>query len=188
MGMVLPALELLKDKIYNAMSLTTLCQPLAQALLNGIYRRFAADFEDKDFILAAVTHPVCKTSWIKDDTKRADADLLLFQELNTIIEEQEQSRQVLETLPLTVNGMGTLKAGLASHTIAATELVNQCKSLSEHLNRIDNFKALFIKTNTALPTSAPCERLFSYGSDFLTHKRHRMSAKNFLNAASHKSK
>jgi hypothetical protein len=45
----------------------------------------------------------------------------------------------------------------------------------EMLNRYPQIKNIFIKHNTAIPTSAPVERLFSQAALVLTVRRNRLS-------------
>ena len=42
------------------------------ATLQGIQKRFGAYFADKEFLVAAVTHPRFKLSWIDDAERRAN--------------------------------------------------------------------------------------------------------------------
>uniref|UniRef100_A0A672FIA0 HAT C-terminal dimerisation domain-containing protein n=1 Tax=Salarias fasciatus TaxID=181472 RepID=A0A672FIA0_SALFA len=62
-----------------------------------------------------------------------------------------------------------------------TEVIDFLKSGSEMevLNRFPTIKTLFMRYNTAIPSSAPVERLFSRGSLVLSPRRNRLSDKRF---------
>lgn len=63
-----------------------------------------------------------------------------------------------------------------------TEVMEYLKSSAlelDILNKFPNIKGISLKYNTATPSSAPVERLFSLGSLVLTPKRNRLSSKRF---------
>jgi len=58
-------------------------QPLRDSLLQGISERFEAIFHDKEFLMAAVTHPRFELSWIADADMRACGTSENIKYLNT---------------------------------------------------------------------------------------------------------
>ena len=70
LGYVLPTISTSKKKLNCADIKCT--ASLRDSLLQGIQKRFRAYFADKEFLVAAVTHPRFKLSWIDDAELRAN--------------------------------------------------------------------------------------------------------------------
>jgi len=70
LGYVLPTISTLKKKL-NCDDIECTAS-LRDSLLQGIQKRFRAYFADKEFLVAAVTHPRFKLSWIDDAERRAN--------------------------------------------------------------------------------------------------------------------
>ena len=65
---------------------------------------------------------------------------------------------------------------------AEKEVMDYLRSVGyelETLNQFSNIKNIFLKYNTPTPSSAPVERLFSFGSLVLTPRRNRLSDRRF---------
>ena len=81
LGYVLPTLTVLKGKLQKVTVKHT--RPLRDALLRGIDSRFANLFCDKEFLMAAVTHPMFKLAWIEDSSLRAQCTQMLEQAISS---------------------------------------------------------------------------------------------------------
>jgi len=69
LGYVVPTLTPLRTKLRNMDLQST--GPLRDSLLRGIDTRFGHCFQDKEFIVATVTNPRFKLSWLDDADARA---------------------------------------------------------------------------------------------------------------------
>ena len=56
-GMLLPLLSHLEAELDIASTRMRICKPLAQALIQGISKRFDSEFNKEDFYVAAFLHP-----------------------------------------------------------------------------------------------------------------------------------
>lgn len=77
-GCVLPVLTLLKEKLERFKDDRSIinCVPLINCLLEGVERRFGPLFTDTNMILAAISDPHFKLSWISEDEKSTAIDIL----------------------------------------------------------------------------------------------------------------
>ena len=66
MGYLAPTISLLKEKLLERRSSTTGLEPLVDALLCGIDKRFNSILSDEKIIAAAIVHPKFKEHWTKD--------------------------------------------------------------------------------------------------------------------------
>ena len=77
-GCVLPVLTLLKEKLERFKDDRNIihCVPLINCLLEGIERRFGPLFTDTNMILAAISDPHFKLSWMSEGEKSTAIDIL----------------------------------------------------------------------------------------------------------------
>ncbi|CAB3977853.1 ATP-dependent DNA helicase PIF1, partial [Paramuricea clavata] len=66
MGYLAPTISLLKEKLLQRRSSTTSLEPLVNALLSGIDKRFGSVLGDEKIIAAAILHPKFKDQWTED--------------------------------------------------------------------------------------------------------------------------
>lgn len=137
-----------------------------------IFFRFDHLFRERNYIVATCTHPRFKLDWISDEEKVRAHRLLVAQELSEITDTTKSS-QLPPKDPLYFPSRN-------SATLDEIEMFFIDKEVE--LNMLDKYpkvKALFVKTNTGLPSSAPVERLFSAGPLVLTARRNRLSDSMF---------
>lgn len=180
LGFVLPTLTVLKNKL-SSMDLRV-TKPLRDCLLNGIENRFGYAFTNRDFIMAAVTHPKFKLLWIDDATKRAEYSQLLEAAIVNLSNSTSSTDGVGGSSDNTSDddffAFNASAGGVGRSQKHLEYLNNKSKELAM-LHSHTEMKQLFLRFNTCLPSSAPVERLFSSGALVLTKKRNKLSDKLF---------
>ena len=111
-----------------------------------------------------------KSNWIEDTKERDEVvtklKLLLSDAESPISEKSVSSTEDFLNFTSTIN---TSYPNEVDYFLADPDVS------MEMLNRYPQIKSLFIKHNTAIPTSAPVERLFSQAVLVLTVRRNRLS-------------
>ena len=64
MGYLLPSLCGLRTKLLNIQQKSTYCEPLADALIAGIDKRFGTTVKNPKLLAASLIHPYFKTDWL----------------------------------------------------------------------------------------------------------------------------
>jgi hypothetical protein len=202
LGCLLPTLAVTTMNLEKVLSMPlAFCKPLVQTLLDGIHKRFDSLFEDKECQLAAAFHPRFRLLWIREATlaKRVKQSMENVVEagLREAVEEQSASSSDTSSEDVTQPGQlddfygaltKTPKPCSSRHTYKtnAIRIVGNWLA-SRPLNDLTYgtfpgepvLSKLFIKYNTAVPSSAAVERFFSQGKDILRAKRSSLSDKNF---------
>ena len=158
------------------------------------YFRFHHLFEDFEWVLVSATHPRYKLASSVDWLPGVHAERLCYRTkeyLINIIKESEpeefennEAGHQIETKDLEDEFMSTLlefpdkKSGV-NQTEQFLRESSPLKHLDLSVFSNDTIKDLFIKFNTAIPSSAAVERLFSTGKDVLKTKRSRLTDKHF---------
>lgn len=171
LGYVIPTISRLMEKLNAANAGIT--QPLQAALLSGLKKRFTELLSNPELIMATITHPKFKMSYIPAES-HATYLLRLEQEINSQMGSVAPVSVSLDDDDFFANPNiqnGTVQHHLAYLNDPATEVA----MLQKHLQ----VKELFIKYNTVIPSSAPVERLFSTASLILTKHRNRLSDSMF---------
>jgi len=178
LGCVLPTIKSLMANVQNTP--TSLAAPLKTAILDGLHVRFDHLFRNEDFILAAVCHPKFKLSWIDDPVDKARCTHMLESVCESMATDVQSDSENAQSTDEDHDQFFVL------HHSSTSSASSQCLSyLSDSdrsldmLSRYPKMKAVFIKYNTALPSSAPVERLFSAGSIILSKRRNRLSDETF---------
>ena len=197
LGTLLPtvAATILRLKELNFKGLVY-CSLLIEALLAGIDKRFGSLLEDEECQLAAAFHPRFRLIWSKkyNNTKVAR----VRKSMGCKVEEamRQQADEVDSNSGISNNEEDDFFS-------AVTEQKERCRSHRSLKGKAQNlvrtwietsFKGLltdaaflgeqvlvdlFIKFNTAIPSSAAVERLFSMDKDILRAKRSSLSDENF---------
>ncbi|CAL1682457.1 unnamed protein product [Lasius platythorax] len=201
LGYVLPALLQLTINLQNLHELSN-CEPLKNALIDGINKRFrntVLNFDNacsKHYIISSVTVPKFKLKWLN---LIPEAGIFPKTTLdheyckNLLITEAKKCAHLRNETRISSDGSSAssveddqffkfLKD--QNHTEKTTDSAIGMEVLSYlsdkqkdiiSLTRFPHVKHLFLKFNTIIPSSAPVERLFSTGGQILIPRRNRLS-------------
>ena len=134
------------------------------AVLQSRNRRFEGYSDRQELVLASFTLPQFRLRWL-GESKKAFARATLYQHCHTVRQEdvhdqacesQSQDDAFFEFLQETNSTWDTVNSEVDSF------LNDPCRELFT-LVKYPTVKQLFLQFNTALPSNAPVERLFSLG-------------------------
>ena len=133
--------------------------------------RFGKLFEDPSAVLAAITHPFFKSNWIEGEGKRRDARMQLKQLFSDSVSPISEK----SSTSITEDFLNFTQSSEQTKPDEVDFFLRDPETDMGMLNRYPAIKKLFIKYNTAIPSSAPVERLFSQAALVLTVRRNRLS-------------
>lgn len=183
-GVLVPAISILLEKMDQMKCETNLhhCNPLVDAIINGVKKRFGYIFQDARLLIASAAHPMFRLMYIPGE-KKADVVSNLKAEVNLrqtqypddptqkeCEDPTDPNDEVTGYFPsLRITVLNEVDCYLQS---AETNLANAFQNLPM-------MKKVFLKYTTGVPASAACERLFSVGKDIFQPKRNHLSDANF---------
>lgn len=139
--------------------------------------------DNKEALLAAVTLPKFKLRWIRDEKKKDTVRAMLTTECRGLpLEDQQHNAQDHKKPADSTDDFFSFEEEDDCRYSAETEVMEYLKSAGSELGVLSQFprvKAISLRYNTATPSSAPVERLFSLGNLVLTPRRNRLSSKRF---------
>ncbi|XP_056637798.1 uncharacterized protein LOC130445919 [Diorhabda sublineata] len=191
-GCLLP--ELIRiQKILHSLQMDNpiYCGVLIETIKKSLEKRFGKfhDLKDpkaKDAILASVSYPFFKLKWVPKGNREHIKELFLAEVRklkNDHKDNTSQSSHKKEKNESYYMFYDDSDSSLASDSANANTTID-LESLQylkdndvslQSLNKYPTVKMLFLKYNTCLPSSAPVERLFSYGGMIMRPHRRKMS-------------
>ena len=162
LGCVLPLLIRLKEKL-SSLKLSNSGGKLRDVLISKIDQRFGCD----DHIVAAVTHPKFKLHWISDSEEKQS----VIRKIEKII---GQAHSTPASTPMSKEDFLCFDKAVNNESELHRYLNDKCKDISM-LSKYPSIRSIFVRYNTALPSSGPVKRLFSTAALVFTARRARLS-------------
>uniref|UniRef100_A0AAY5L3R6 HAT C-terminal dimerisation domain-containing protein n=1 Tax=Esox lucius TaxID=8010 RepID=A0AAY5L3R6_ESOLU len=184
---LLPTIEVLMSKLLEIKEGLI----IATGLPDAIKTRFASILESNDAILAAVTLPMFKLRWLRDQRKKEMVKGMLAEECHKLIPhpgpvQPAVKMPVSPTTPdsssCNVQDFFCFEEADDTFSTVETEVMTYLRTAEtgmEILKQFPTIKEISLKKNAATPSSAPVERLFSLGSLVLSPKRNKLSDQRF---------
>jgi len=183
LGQVLPTLYQVRQQISELSSVHL--KPLKEAILKSVENRFGHLYYDDDYLLSTVTNPKFKADWVSasDVVLKARITQKLTEAVNTLENDGSSSAEQQRNISHATQQESDSESEEHEHFtfLRQTTVMWPNHDIDEYwrdthreliaLDKYPKVKALFTKYNTALPSSAPVERLFSRGSLVLTKRR-----------------
>ena len=179
LGHLLPTIVYLRRYLQQEKTSVNKCQPLIDALLSGLSKRFDGYFERREMLLASVYLPEFKAAFLETHAQRDHAKTLLIEEAEAL---EDQPSSQLSQDAQQEKGRSFFKKIPKVTDTAANEVGRFFLDPSEGLQSIlayPRVKKVFIKYNTILPSSASSERLFSRAKLVLRRTRQRIGDDSF---------
>lgn len=186
MGYLLPTLKGVRAALLDQYGLEY-CQPLRNALLAGFDKRFSNLFSKAEYRMSAFLIPKFKLDWLEEEERPVAKDGLL-----DIIKSEISKNQVPKPGEMSgaVGGKQSKmdnffskvvknSANLEATAAAEGELLRYLHNSDGPSSLSPLMKKLFIQYNTAVPSSAHCERMFSCAGLLFSERRGRMADLNF---------
>ena len=176
LGDILPMVIKIRSKISSEEANFKFCNPLSNAVLNGLDKRFQHLFQDKHHILASLTHPKYKTHWIKDQNDKEDHIKLLRAEVAAMTKQNPKEKYNEKDNDVEKgNDFMYFEDDENSYEVDEVQLYLKCQQRDlMSLKQFPTIEKIFRKYNTILPSSAAVERLFSQGKIIFGNKRHKL--------------
>ena len=187
-GVLQPTLEALIEKtmlLKNGLSQMTTGLP--EAIVGAVRNRFAAIFNSKDALLAAVSLPKFKLHWVQEEDRRDQIKLLLSAECRKLepaptnnptpdTDSADAASEEDDFFSFAKNPGES--ASMSAENEVTAYLCNSAKTM-ESLHQFPRIKEIALRYNAPTASSAPVERLLSLGSAVLTPKRNRLGDGRF---------
>ncbi|TKS92534.1 Zinc finger BED domain-containing protein 4 [Collichthys lucidus] len=184
LGVLVPTISILLEKMEEIKREGQLhhCNPLVDAIISGIKRRFEYIFEDTRLLTASAAHPMFRLTYIPSD-KKAQVVSDLKAEVHLLETQSSGHRQTEDDNPADDGDevMGyflSLRSAIELNEVDSYLQSSETKLVNAFQN-LPLMKKVFLKFNTGVPASAACERLFSVGKDIFRPKRNRLSDATF---------
>ena len=182
-GSLLPTLEAIIKKVVTLKpDLSSMTVRLAGCIEDAIRTRFQKVFNDDDAIIVAITVPKFKLKWVETQSKKDRYKQMLIQEMrlhaagnDAVVVEETQAEKKDDFYDFQSDEESDSQGNVETE---ANDYLYNAKTI-ESLHQYPVVKRLFILHNTALPSSAPVERLFSLGGLVLTSRRNRLTDDRF---------
>ncbi|XP_045122606.1 uncharacterized protein LOC123511056 [Portunus trituberculatus] len=207
LGCLIPILIVTKKKLVKLMATGNLlfCEPLVNILLAAIERRFAAFFEDEECLLATAFHPRFRLKWMgafdfecdKRMVKRSEVESLMEKKVEEFLQRTDlearnnsnSSSEDMETEDYYASicdeedDTGGLHRSTKSKAAQIVKVWLQSRGTESLADpAFNNEKVLinlFLRYNTAMPSSTAVEPLTSLSEDVIGAKRSSLSDENF---------
>ena len=195
-GILIPTLRTVKAKLLGIRDGNQLkyCVNLITALLQGIESRFATYLNPKETdmkaVFAAISHPYFKLRWVPENciARYREAFINIVCEMNKTTSSPLKTQGASSVSKDKDDDFYNFEQNTTDNSTTSVEsrIRMQCHNYFEDsgfelsiLNDYPAIKPVFIKYNTPIPSSAPVERLFSYGGMIFCPNRRRLSDKTF---------
>ncbi|KAL4090730.1 hypothetical protein QTP88_025511 [Uroleucon formosanum] len=199
LGYVAPTILVLRRLLISFTDLKY-CKPLSFAIIQAIETRFnyildLSRPESKDFIIASMSHPKFKLSWVPLRYMKLCKNLFISEcclrintetkSTNLTIAQSDKDDSDDDFFDSICNDNDftspseseSRNSNLAN--LQALSFLNLKKKDLDILNDFPVIKEVFLKYNTTIPSSAAVERLFSKAVQVLTTRRNRLSDDTF---------
>ena len=193
-GDLLPTLLMMLSKLKevepNDIGLRV-CRPLLAAVVSGFKTRFSKflslDPEVTDAVMASVSHPYFKLRWIAvlklvdsdcdQATLESSIKAKFYAAVNKFGNSPKKISSEFHDTSLSDDFFNYLDSSLQkdSPEMQAMKYLQDNRSTLQSLDDYPAVKSVFIRYNTALPSSAPVERLFSFAGMIHSPKRGSLS-------------
>ncbi|KAL4001427.1 interleukin 8 [Sarotherodon galilaeus] len=180
-GILLPTLEILISRTLALQDELKLTASLPDIIVKAIKVRFSSMMDNKEALLAAVTLPKFKLRWIREEEKKDMVRARLTTECRGLSLEDQQPAQDHKNPANSTDDFFSFEEDDCTYS-AETEVMEYLKYAGSELGVLSQFpriKAISLRYNTATPSSAPVERLFSLGNLVFTPRRNRLSSERF---------